>query len=374
MNFTPAGSYFVYPTRGDAASGVGVGVVPYKGSYHSELQLGPSLSALAVANYVVSGFLVPGSSASLVLAIPLGVAMIDGRVVSISGSTNVTCTASGTNYGFLKLEKDADGFVLSAAIEVNITGVAPADSVPLFTAVTGVSTVTSTVDVRPTGAPRGRRCRMAVYSVAGTYSFVPEFTGPHTVLLIGGGGSGGAGRGRINTTTDYASGGGGGSGAATFGQVDLTAGVPAELVVGAGGLATANLYATRDGEASTFGPLAAAGGQGADRANPTTGTPGGAGGAASPFSASSFSLAGSAGTAGLDATGAVNKAGGNGGDSPFWKGLLGGLGVDTGNNSASGAGAGGSGGRGRYASGIGTGLSVFNAPGGGADGLVIVYW
>lgn len=378
-DFAVSGNWFIYPTYGSA--GEGAGAEPYKGSYHSELQLGSLLSGLAGASFVFSGFSVPGSSVNLNLAVPLGVAMISGRLVTIPGSTTVTVTASQTNYIYLKLEKDADGYVLSAAFEVNITGTAPADSVPIARAVADSSTITTTTDLRPATQPVGSANRMVVYSTAGTFEFIPKFTGKHKFIVIGAGGGGGNGVGYITTTTNYAAGGGGGGGAMTVGTLDLTVGVPISVVVGAAGTGRANNTSAQDGVAggaSSASTLTANGGAGGVKAITTTGGAGGAGGAASSFGTATFSFAGQNGTAGANASGGASLPGGNGGNGSGFAGLTGGVGNTNFNPTVAPTstfpGGGGGGGVGEYNSPFGAGIGPSTESGAGGPGLVIVFW
>lgn len=378
-DFSPTGNWFIYPTYGTL--GVGAGGQAYKGSYHSELQLGALLSGLGGAAFVFSGFSVPGSSSDFDLAVPLGVAMISGRVVTVPGSTTVTCPPSTTSYIYLKLEKDADGYVLSAAYEVNTTGTCPADGVPIARCTTSGSAITATLDLRPMALPGGSSNRMAVYSTAGTFEFVPKFTGPHKALVIGGGGGGGNGHGYLTTTTNYASGGGGGGGALAIGHLILTAGTPVSLVVGAAGIGRENNDIVQDGGAggnSSFSTITANGGAGGIKSTATVGGAGGAGGAAPTFGSSLYGFVGQAGTAGSNASGGASLPGGAGGNAGGIAGLTGARGNTNFNPTveptATFPGAGGAGGLGEYNSPFGAGLGVSTESGFGAPGLVIIFW
>lgn len=376
-DFSVTGNWFVYPTYGTA--GKGAGNVPYQGSYHDELVMEILLAALAGSNNrIFSGFAVPGSSGDLTLAVPLGVAVIAGRVVTVPGSTTLTLAASHTNYIFLKLQRDSTNYVISAAFEVNITGTPPADSVAIASAVAGSSSISSTIDMRPLVIPKGTANRMKVYSAAGSFSFVPQITGKHKVLLVGGGGCGGAGHGYLTTTTNYASGGGAGSGAFTLGSVDLTAGVAVTGTVGAGGINSTDPPTPQDGQASTFGSLTANGGHHGGVASNTVGGTAGAGGAASTVTSTVFSLKGGDGVAGSNAAGGASLPGGAGGNSPGMTGWIGPKGNTNFNPEVSAAGVnvgtGGAGGVGEYNSPFNVGISTFTSSWPGAAGLVIIFW
>lgn len=98
--------------------------------------------------FVLTGFTVPASSVNLTLSVALGEAMIAGYRVVKDAAETVTCSPSATNHIYLKLTRDASQNVTGAVFEVNTTGVAPADSVKIATAVAGASSVTSTTDAR----------------------------------------------------------------------------------------------------------------------------------------------------------------------------------------------------------------------------------
>lgn len=376
-----AGNWYIYPTFGTL--GLGAGAQSYKGSYHDELTMEILLGALAGPAFVYSGMVVPGSSGSLVLAIPSGVAVISGRIVTVPGSTNLTMNPSTTNYIFLKLQRDADSYVVSAAYEVNTTGTAPADSVPIASAVADTSTVTSTIDLRPILIPKGSANRMEVHYTAGAFTFVPKRTGAHQAIIIGGGGGGGAGAGAITTTTNYASGGGGGGGAFTILNIDLTAGVAVSGTVGAAGTAGAGTsggpaLAATAGGASSFAGTSSNGGGPGGFPNPTTAAgAAGAAGAATATTSAIFGIAGAAGLPGLAASGGASR---NGGDGAAPAGFAGASAIGNSNFnpqvSAPGInpGGGGAGGPGVYNSPFGTGLTVYTAGNDGAPGLVIILW
>lgn len=128
----------IFPTVNDVGGGKTI----------TEVNFVTLIKAFLAKNFVVSGFTAPASSADLVLPIDPGEACISGYDVSVDVITNVTCTASATNHIYLKLTRDVSNNVTGATFEVNTTGVAPADSVKIRTAVTGASSITSTADAR----------------------------------------------------------------------------------------------------------------------------------------------------------------------------------------------------------------------------------
>lgn len=131
----------IFPTVNDVGGG-GAGKVI------TEDNLVKLIKMFLGQNFVLSGFTVPASSTTLNLDVAAGEANIAGYRVVIDTATTVTCTASVTNYIYLKLTRDASKNVTGATFEVNTTGTAPADSILIATAVTDASTVTSTTDKR----------------------------------------------------------------------------------------------------------------------------------------------------------------------------------------------------------------------------------
>ena len=187
--------------------------------------------ALSVIGYVISGGVLPSSGASLVCAVPSGVAMISGYYVTWA-ATNVTLPASQTSHLFVKLTfsgVNASG----VQIEDNTTGTHPADSVKLGTVTTSAGAITASVDQRLLDG--NQRIRRVVISATGSTSWIV----PANVTKIrirqwgagGGGGGGGGGEGSF----------GGGNGAAgnRGGYVEavlsVTPGATVTVVNGSGG-------------------------------------------------------------------------------------------------------------------------------------------
>ncbi len=123
----------------------------------TELLAASWVGGLYAQGWVQSGFTVPASDADLVLTVTLGTAFISGYRITATGTLDVTCAASTTNHIFLKLSRDGGGKVTGAVLEVNATGVPPADSAKLATATTSGTAVTSTEDQRYLGCPVLRR-------------------------------------------------------------------------------------------------------------------------------------------------------------------------------------------------------------------------
>ncbi|HEY3363964.1 MAG TPA: hypothetical protein VGK74_02775 [Symbiobacteriaceae bacterium] len=135
----------IFPSANDVAGSAGDGIT------WKEANATSWLKAIAAADFVISGFLLPATSASLTIAVPLGQAMLQGYWVTIDASTNVVCTASNTNYIYLVLTLDGSSHVTTAGFTANTTGTPPANSLLIGTAVAGASSVTSTVDKRLVG-------------------------------------------------------------------------------------------------------------------------------------------------------------------------------------------------------------------------------
>lgn len=138
----------IFPTANDIGTGGAGNII-------TEDNLALWMKHAIRRNYVYSGFTVPSSSTDLTLEVASGEANISGFRVVIDVPTTVSCTASATNYIYLKLVRDASGLVTGAAFEVNTTGIAPDDSVLLAEAITDATTVTSTTDKRPLSGSAG---------------------------------------------------------------------------------------------------------------------------------------------------------------------------------------------------------------------------
>lgn len=119
------------------------------GKYATESNLAKFLKSVIARNSVISGFTVPASDADLTISVAAGEALIEGYIVTIDTATNVTVTASATNHVYLQLTRDGSQNVTGAQFVVNTTGIAPSDSVKLFTCVASASAITSTTDARP---------------------------------------------------------------------------------------------------------------------------------------------------------------------------------------------------------------------------------
>lgn len=131
----------IYPTEGDIA------VVEGDGITGNEKNMTDWLGEVT-GNFVDNGFTVPSSDADLVIPVAAGTAHISGFRVNEDSSVNATLTDNTTNHVYQKLTKTG-GLVDGSILEVNTTGIDPADSVKLFTAITSAGVTTSTIDVRP---------------------------------------------------------------------------------------------------------------------------------------------------------------------------------------------------------------------------------
>jgi uncharacterized protein with putative carbohydrate binding module len=132
----------IFPTANDVAQTAG------EGETLMEKKLYPWVNKWNDFNFVLTGFVLPASSANLDLNIPPGEAWISGFHVIVPGATTITFGASVTSHLFLKLIK-VSTLVTEAKFEHNTTGAAPDDSVYIGTVTTSGSAVTSTQDCRP---------------------------------------------------------------------------------------------------------------------------------------------------------------------------------------------------------------------------------
>lgn len=261
----------VFPSANDVRGSLAAGW----GKTMYELNVGAYLAAaLHQNNFVLSGLVIPASSASLSITVPLGVAFINGRYVAVDAQS-ITVGASVTSFLFLKLMKDANNNISSVQFEVNTTNVVPSDSTPIAQLVSSGSAITSTVDMRIIGPSS------SVSVPAGTYN-VPAGITRIKVKVYGASGGGGGG------------GGGGYSGGS--GPVAI-AGSPGEI--GRSGGYTEGFFVVTPGASYTI-TLGAAGSAGS-------------GGAASSGAATHASGGGAGGAGGSTSFGALCSAGGGGG-------------------------------------------------------------
>lgn len=131
----------VYPSANDVAE------IAKQGRFGTE-QKHTDLIRKYVENHVVSGFALPASDPDLTITVPSGEAVIDGRLVTISATTDVLLTASSTNHIFLQLSFDGNGDVDGVDMIFNITGATAPNAVKIGRAITSGTAVTSTVDER----------------------------------------------------------------------------------------------------------------------------------------------------------------------------------------------------------------------------------
>lgn len=309
----------VFPSANDVRGSLAAGW----GKTMYEANVGPYLSAtLHPNNFVLSGGLLPGTSASLSITVPACVALIQGHYVSVDAQA-VTVGASVTSHCFLKILLDANNNVSSVAYETNTSGTAPSNSTKIGTIVSGVGTITSTTDARILGPGHAE-----TLSSGTTWTFPAGITRVFVEVFGSGGGGGGGGEGAESGGPPGGSGTSGGNGGSTnFGAITATGGGG-----GNGGLGADNSGAGSAGPSpgsGSGGSIALTGGGlpgglpgmggGADTAGGNPGLPGIAG-ASGGYAAglvtgavgSTVSYAiGTAGTAGVGGSG---NAGGNGGN------------------------------------------------------------
>lgn len=140
----------IWPSQNDVTN------TPGNGKKLLENQWESAISSLTDSqDFVVSGcdFTTPGGTLNINVTGGCK-AMVSGRYISFPGAIGITATPNLTNYVFLKLTRDGANLVTGAVLEVNVSGIAPADSVPIGTLVAGPSSITSTSQsVMPFGMP-----------------------------------------------------------------------------------------------------------------------------------------------------------------------------------------------------------------------------
>lgn len=100
---------------------------------------------------------------------------------------------------------------------------------------------------------------VARYSTAGSYTWTCPKTATYGVFVVGGGGSGA----RMTTGSNIRAASGGASGFSNDAIASITQGQSFDVVVGSGGASVSTSYADgNSGEASSFGPISASGGDG----------------------------------------------------------------------------------------------------------------
>ena len=210
-----------------------------------------------------------------------------------------------------------------------------------------------------------------IFTTVGDQTFTPSFTGPVEYLVVAGGGgaadtgAGGAGGYRSSVVGESS-----GGGASAESMLNVTAGTPYTVTVGAGGAGQTNNSSTPGGNGgnSVFGSITALGGGGGGagfaNSSASNGAVGGSGGGGSTRAGTGIQRVGGAGTAGQGYAGGAsetnNWTGGGGGGA-------GGVGGNaSGNNTPDSANTAGNGGAGVQSSISGT--AMYYAGGGGGGG------
>ena len=165
----------VYPSANDLSE------VEDEGLFATE-QRHTSYIENLMQNHVVSGFVLPASDPDLTITIPAGTAVIDGRRVIISTTTDLLLTDAATNHIFMQLSFDGDGDVDGVDIVANTSGTPPASSVKIGEAVAAAGAITGTTDTRPLGPYRESK----VFGPALAIDLGGDTGG--AVALVGGGG------------------------------------------------------------------------------------------------------------------------------------------------------------------------------------------
>lgn len=242
----------VFPSANDVRGSLAAGW----GKTMYEANVGPYLAnILSQGNYAFSGLVLPATSASLSITVGAGTAMIYGHYVAVD-ATAVTVGASVTSYCYLKLTLDANNNVSAVKYETNTTGTQPSYSILVGKIVSGVGTITSTVQdgmpfgvSHPTKGPvrigtGSTRSLETFVSATGNLSGVHYYNGDvtldsgHTLTIPSGSGRLVIitnGRITINGTITGAGGGLLGGGAGGTGGGNGTAGNPGTAQPGGGG-------------------------------------------------------------------------------------------------------------------------------------------
>lgn len=146
------GVYFVHPSKNDVASTAGLGRTV------SEDSITDILDAVVRSHaWVTSGFDL-NTTSGLTVTLNGGKAIMEGYLVSRTGTVDVLMTASVTNHVFLTFEKDGSDNVTSWGFEVNSTDTAPTTPyIKIIEVVCDGSSVTGTTDKRELRDPYGMR-------------------------------------------------------------------------------------------------------------------------------------------------------------------------------------------------------------------------
>ena len=131
----------VYPSANDIA------VTAREGRFATE-QKHTDYVQKWVDNHVIAGLMLSFAGGSLVVDVASGSAIIDGRIVEINATKNITVVDSPTNHIFLRLSVDGNLDVDAVELISNTTGDAVARSVKLGRAIVTASVVSSTIDDR----------------------------------------------------------------------------------------------------------------------------------------------------------------------------------------------------------------------------------
>lgn len=234
MGSTAITGELIWPSQNDIY-GSGVGGAVGDGVKHLETQWRNLQGSVARRNnYVISGGTLPATDVDLVIAIAAGDAVIQGHYCSWP-ATNITLPNNNTSYIFIKLVFSAT-LITGLEIEDNTSGVPPASSLQLGTAVTAAGATTGTTDTRILGPTFLQVLSSGTsYSVpAGVYRIKVRVYG-----ASGGGGGGGEGGDSAGPANGANGGAGGNAGSTTFGALTAAGGGGGSLAQG--GIGTGSL-------------------------------------------------------------------------------------------------------------------------------------
>lgn len=278
-------------------SGYDLAVVPGDGITMKERSLSDNwLGLQSVNNFTVSGLVIPASSLTLSLTMPLGVTYLAGRYVSVP-ATVLTFSPSTTSYVFLKVTRDSAGNVTGAWYEVNTTNTPPVDATPVATATTSIGAITATTDERLLG-PHG-----VLILTSGT-SWIVKAGLKRLWVEVFGAGAGGAGASGAGAGATVG-GNGGNGGTTTFDTISANGGNGGQNGAGTPpahqSTASGDITLTGKGMPGGLGAIASSGGDGSDGSNGAY-----AAGFVNVTPAASITTAiGGAGTAGSAGAGAI---------------------------------------------------------------------
>lgn len=125
----------------------------------NEIYWAPLNDVIVNKSFVHSGYTVPASVGSLDIPVAAGKAIVKTTLgayyVKNTETATITLTNGSVNYVYVTLTLDGNSKVSAAALSKNTTGVLPANSVQICSAVVTGGVITSTTDLRPLSPWKG---------------------------------------------------------------------------------------------------------------------------------------------------------------------------------------------------------------------------